>query len=398
MAESLLKIDRSKLMNLKIFLIDKWKSENLDMINLEEENIRIDLEEEIMKRDPEEDQEKMMIDPPEDPEKMMIDLPEDPEKMMIDLPEDPEKNKINLEENSEMKKKNPEEEDKKEDTKSKSKKKGTISETSKSSKVKSKTSKGSRSRKGSVMLHLKEKYDYNNKCLNAITLAFEKERADDRKDWLRKYNRNHILDIKANQVPIHDFINKELIHFSHEDTERSIPSMIDGMKPSQRKVYYTALTIPKGNLKAKNARLPELKVAQLAARASEITAYHHGEVSLQNTIVNMAQDYLGSNNINLLYPSGQFGTRLMNGDDSASCRYIFTRLEKISRKIFREEDNPVLTEKYDDGVKKEPLNYVPIIPICLVNGCKGIGTGFSTDLPCYDPDDIIQRLERKIFF
>lgn len=70
----------------------------------------------------------------------------------------------------------------------------------------------------------------------------------------------------------------------------------------------------------------EIKVAQLAGSVAEHSAYHHGEVSLMSTIVNLAQNYVGSNNINLLQPIGQFGTRLQGGKDAASPRYIFTML------------------------------------------------------------------------
>lgn len=45
-----------------------------------------------------------------------------------------------------------------------------------------------------------------------------------------------------------------------------------------------------------------------------------------NTIVRLAQDFVGSNNLNLLLPLGQFGTRLAGGEDAASARYIYTSL------------------------------------------------------------------------
>ena len=100
-------------------------------------------------------------------------------------------------------------------------------------------------------------------------------------------------------------------------------------------------------------------------------------MSLQGAIVNMAQDFVGSgNNINLLLPNGQFGTRLQGGKDSASPRYIFTELNPITRKIFINEDDDVLNYLDDDGLKIEPDFYVPIIPIVLINDIQGIGTGF----------------------
>ena len=137
----------------------------------------------------------------------------------------------------------------------------------------------------------------------------------------------------------------------------------------------------------------EIKVAQFSGYVSEHSGYHHGEASLNAAIVGMAQTFVGSNNINLLVPSGQFGTRLQGGKDSASERYIFTYLNDITRKLYPSLDDPILKYLNDDGQMVEPLYYTPIIPMILVNGAKGIGTGFSTDILCYNPLDIINLLE-----
>ena len=169
------------------------------------------------------------------------------------------------------------------------------------------------------------KFVHNPDAHTDIDMAFNKKLAEKRKEWLLQYNPKTVLDISTGQLGISDFINKELIAYSHYDNLRSIPCVVDGLKPSQRKILYACF---KRNL------VGELKVAQLAGYVSEQTSYHHGEVSLQMAIVNMAQDYVGSNNIPLLYPSGQFGTRHQGGKDSASARYIFTRLSKLARLIF----------------------------------------------------------------
>ena len=110
----------------------------------------------------------------------------------------------------------------------------------------------------------------------------------------------------------------------------------------------------------------------------------------------MAQTFVGSNNINLLTPNGQFGTRRMGGKDAASPRYIFTALEKITRKIFHPDDDALLTYLEDDGLSIEPEFYVPIIPMILVNGAEGIGTGWSTNIPNHNPRDIIANLRHLI--
>jgi len=221
---------------------------------------------------------------------------------------------------------------------------------------------------------------------DAIDMAFNKKRAGDRKDWLTAYNRADYLDTSKPNVTYEEFIEKEMIHFSKYDCERSIPNM-DGLKTSQRKVLYTCF---------KRRLTSEIKVAQLSGSVSELSRYHHGEQSLNGTIVNMAQNFVGSNNINLLEPNGQFGTRLQGGDDSASERYIFTQLNPLTRYIFPEADDSVLTYLEDDGYPVEPMHYVPIVPLLLINGSKGIGTGFSTDILCYNPLSIIDYLTANI--
>jgi len=222
---------------------------------------------------------------------------------------------------------------------------------------------------------------------NAIDLVFNKKRADDRKEWLGVYDRESIIDTTQKSILYEDFINKEMIHFSKYDCDRSIPNLMDGLKISLRKILFAAF---KKNLTS------EIKVAQFSGYVSEHSLYHHGEASLNGAIVGMAQNYVGSNNINLLLPLGQFGSRLSNGQDSASERYIFTQLNPITRTIFSQKDDNILNYLADDGIPVEPIFYAPIVPMVLINGSKGIGTGFSTDIMCYSPSQIITYLKSKL--
>jgi DNA topoisomerase-2 len=220
-----------------------------------------------------------------------------------------------------------------------------------------------------------------------IDLAFNKKRADDRKRWLATYERNRVLDYNSTEVSYEDYINKALIHFSNYDVERSIPNMIDGLKTSQRKILYCCF---KKNLHT------EIKVAQLAGYVSEQSAYHHGEASLQQAIIAMAQDFVGASNINLLQPIGALGSRRMGGKDAGAPRYVYTQLNHLTDMMFMKEDAPLLRYLDDDGYPVEPEYYVPIIPMVLVNGALGIGTGFSTSVPSYNPLDIIKRLKQLL--
>jgi DNA topoisomerase-2 len=223
---------------------------------------------------------------------------------------------------------------------------------------------------------------------DAIDMVFNKKRADDRKTWLETvYDRDSFADTRKKMIPYEEFINKELIHFSKYDCDRSIPNLMDGLKISLRKILYSAF---------KKRLTTEIKVAQFSGYVSEHSCYHHGEESLNKAIVGMAQNFIGSNNINLLFPSGQFGSRIKGGQDASSPRYIFTRLEKITRILFPEQDDNILKYLNDDGTPVEPQFYVPIIPMVLVNGSKGIGTGFSTEIMCYNPVQIITYIKNKL--
>jgi DNA topoisomerase-2 len=233
------------------------------------------------------------------------------------------------------------------------------------------------------------RFDYDDNTDKSIDLAFNKQRADDRKEWLKGYDRTSLIP-SGNHIPYDDFIHKDLIHFSYYNLERSIPNVMDGLKTSQRKILYAAF---KRNL------TQEIRVAQFAGYVSEHTGYHHGEASLNETIIGMAQDFMGSNNIPWLVPQGQFGTRIQGGKDAASPRYIHTYLQPRIRKIVCEEDFPILKYRDDDGLPVEPEWYAPVLPMLLINGARGIGTGYSTYIPQCNPkvikDIIVDHLKNN---
>jgi len=236
------------------------------------------------------------------------------------------------------------------------------------------------------------KFDTDDKTDDSIILAFDKTKADSRKTWLLESTEKQGSDLEiaygnVDRINITEFVHKDLVNFSLADLKRSIAHVSDGLKPSQRKVMYSCF---KKNL------TNEMKVAQLAAYVAETSAYHHGEVSLADTIVKLAHNFTGSNNINLLEPCGQFGTRLMGGKDASQTRYIFTKLTKDARKLFDAKDDAVLKYLDDDGKPIEPEYYVPILPTVLVNGTEGIGTGFSCYVPPFNPKDICENIERAI--
>ncbi|XP_041830802.1 DNA topoisomerase 2-alpha [Melanotaenia boesemani] len=233
----------------------------------------------------------------------------------------------------------------------------------------------------------------------AITLAFSKKKVEERKEWLTNYMVNrrqrrehnlpedYLYGQSTKSLSYNDFVNKELVLFSNSDNERSLPCLVDGLKPGQRKVLFCCF-------KRNDKR--EVKVAQLAGSVAEMSAYHHGEVSLMMTIIGLAQNFVGSNNMNLLQPLGQFGTRLHGGKDSASPRYIFTMLSPLARLVFPPVDDNLLKYNFDDNQRVEPEWYIPIIPTVLVNGSEGIGTGWASKIPNFDIREIISNIHRML--
>lgn len=240
---------------------------------------------------------------------------------------------------------------------------------------------------GKKMVHyLKDEHTHE-----MMEKVFLSKYSDKRKEWLRHYepSAQQLLMGKepVQQLPISQFLDKELILFSISDCKRSLPSLMDGLKPSQRKLLYTAFE------KNLTYGSKEMKVAQFGAATAQLTDYHHGEMNLSDAAIKMAQRYIGSNNISLFFPGGQFGTRISNGDDAASSRYIFTKQDRLTRLLFRKEDDVLLEAQYEDKEKIEPVVFVPILPMILINGGLGIGTAFSCSIPMYNPLDIIQCVQ-----
>jgi len=212
---------------------------------------------------------------------------------------------------------------------------------------------------------------------------FDKKRAEFRKTWITSFEggKEKKEPKLLERLNITDFLNQELITFSVEDCKRSIPSLMDGLKESQRKLLYSAF---------KRKLNKEIKVSRFTKWAAGDTNYHHGEEGLDDTLKNMGQRFVGSNNIPLFYDGGSFGSRLTNGEDAANGRYITTKLDFLTRILFPEEDDVLLENIFEEGMKIEKKVYVPILCMALVNGTMGIGTGFSSTIPSYNSLDIMK--------
>lgn len=220
--------------------------------------------------------------------------------------------------------------------------------------------------------------------------VFDSQEVEWRKEWMTKANAftgDIDIDRSKSQLSISDFVHKEMVHFALLGNARALAHSVDGLKPSQRKILWALL---------KRSSTESAKVAQLSGYISEMSSFHHGENSLQDTIIKMAQNFTGGNNINFLVPEGQFGSRQQLGSDHAAPRYIFTKLSRFTRAIFPAEDDPLLDYVDEEGTLVEPTHYVPIIPTLLCNGSVGIGFGFSSNIPSFHPLDVSTAVRAMI--
>eukprot|EP00931_Biecheleriopsis_adriatica_P066268 TRINITY_DN40663_c0_g1_i1.p1 TRINITY_DN40663_c0_g1~~TRINITY_DN40663_c0_g1_i1.p1 ORF type:complete len:1271 (+),score=305.82 TRINITY_DN40663_c0_g1_i1:447-3815(+) len=217
---------------------------------------------------------------------------------------------------------------------------------------------------------------------DALKLAFGSgdQAADARKSWLLDvYDPEVYFDYSRDTAPHHDFFDQSFIHFSMYDNQRSIPHLMDGLKNTQRKAICFAL----GRLKS------DTKVTVFANAVMSAMKYHHGEVSMTEAIIHLAQTHVGTNNINFLRPRGQFGSRLHSRSEHAQARYIGVELEPIAKKLFRPEDEPILDYQLEEMHEVEPRFLLPVVPTVLLNGGSGIGTGWSSDVANYNPLEVI---------
>lgn len=228
-----------------------------------------------------------------------------------------------------------------------------------------------------------------------IKLAFDKDQSNERKEWIlnsiTKLNNNSSgIDYTKKKVSISSFIDNELIMFSIYDNKRSLPNILDGLKISQRKILYASIEKKIFN------EDKQIKVAQLGSYVAEKTEYHHGEISLQETIIKLAQDFVGCGSAPLFVPIGAFGTRYLGGLDAGSPRYIHTCLKPWIPIMFNSIDSELLEYNYEDSIKIEPTFYIPVLPLILLNGSIGIGTGWSSEIPCFKPKDIIDNIRNLL--
>lgn len=233
---------------------------------------------------------------------------------------------------------------------------------------------------------------YDEDAPEAMRLAFDKDRADQRKDWIGRWR--PVMDMDLRMQPISQFVNEELILFGIAAVQRAIPKLTDGLKQSHRKIIYGAHK--KWKIGSKKTGYSEVKVAQFAPSVAGQTHYSHGEQVLDEVVIGMAQNFTGSNNIPWFFRKGQFGKRYFGGKDASSSRYLHTYPERLMAKILRKEDRPILIPVIEEGDEVEPETYWPIIPMALVNGVHGVGMAWSSTIPSHNALDLKKWLAMKL--
>lgn len=282
-----------------------------------------------------------------------------------------------------------------------------------------------------------------------IAKAFDKKQSNKRKGWINRFVRmKHEANAKGEVMKsghkesgakrICDIVDYELVQYSWANCQRTLPSIIDGFKDGQRKAMSMPLAelgclwtpdllrrISANTLASSSSSSPpsldlskllkvgiERKVLQHGSRTSEVRNYRYGDSALNDTIINMNQQFVGSNNISLLFPIGGFGNRHENGDNASSPRYIYTALNLVSAALFPPEDLPILHYAHMDDIgggeggdldnleaggvvlskkpwlTEEPTYFVPILPVVLMNQIGGIATGWSCNIPPHNPADL----------
>ncbi len=232
-----------------------------------------------------------------------------------------------------------------------------------------------------------------------MDLGFRKDQANSRKTWITRdmikpgemlLSEEPVVPITIDgELSLSSFVDTQLIIYHKMVLRRALPNIYDGFKESQRKAFY-------GILMDRDARQKAQNLENLAGSVKKLTGYHHGGSALEDTMKKMAQGFVNSNNIPLLTNEGEYGSRSAGGKDASAARYISTRLEEITWVLFSSMDEPLLKHMHDDDQKVEFEFFMPILPLILINGANGIASGYSTEIPCYNPEDLVKWIQAWI--
>lgn len=242
--------------------------------------------------------------------------------------------------------------------------------------------------------------NFDELAAQAFDVAFKKGLTNERKKWIKfwrdkvdtqvLHNLNLETNLRLKYINISDYINTKLVEYSVDTLSRALPSYKDGLKKSQRQVFWYVLL----EWNFGHSKKPEVNIEAIALGAKTKSKYHHGD--LTDTLARMGSNYPGSNNIPLMSQEGQFGTREHLGKDIGASRYVETRPEPIISKIFDKELMDLIEVNIVENKEVEPKWIPSKIPLHIINGVIGVATAYSTEIPSYHPIDIILWILRYI--
>ncbi|CAH6418815.1 DNA topoisomerase 2 [uncultured virus] len=240
---------------------------------------------------------------------------------------------------------------------------------------------------------------YDDSAAASLDLAFHKDQADARKLWIKRWREvtgiEEVRPVGVGSILQHrnvtSIINKDLIDFTIDSLFRAINSYKDGLKKSHRQALYHVLE----HWNYGHSRKDSMKVARIAAAAAERTHYAHGEKSLMDTIIGMAQDFVGTNNLPFFTKDGQFGTRHDGGADAADGRYSETCPEWWVKYAYFKELTDLVPRRTVESEEAEPLWIPCIVPMHIINGWLGVATGHSTYGPAHNVYKVIEWLSAR---
>ena len=218
----------------------------------------------------------------------------------------------------------------------------------------------------------------------AMQLAFHKKAADHRKQFMAEWKSIAGVD-DMRVMPISTYIYQNWTKYSKANVIRALPNLLSGMKRTHMKVIQGAISLWNGI--GLNKKCESKKIQALAGHTLEKVSYHHSTDILGKVIIGMCQGFLGALNMPLLKGEGNIGSRQFGGADQASARYPSVMPSPLFPYIYRPEDREILEYLEDDGVIVEPADFFPTVPICLINGGMGVGTGHSTTTVNHHPLD-----------
>lgn len=240
---------------------------------------------------------------------------------------------------------------------------------------------------------------YDVQAAEALDLAFDKKRADDRKEWIARWRGvtefEDVCTITVAQShelfryqDISQFCRRELVTYMRDSLIRAIPCMFDGLKKSQRQAIYAAIVYWKYG----RGKSGPINISRFGNKAAEMTHYHHGEKSICDTITRLGQGFVGSNNMPYFEADGQIGNRDEGGDDAGSSRYVGVSLAWWIKYVYDEELIKMVPLRKEDDEDVEPEWLPAVVPMHVINGALGIATGYSTYMPPHHPIDVVRWL------